>query len=871
MNWFQRTFSRRRFRSELSEEIRAHLDEMTEELVASGLPPDEARAAARRQFGNVSLVEEDSRQVWRWPRIEDFVIDVRYGLRMLLKNPGFTVVAVLTLALGIGANTAMFSFAEAAWLRPWSGESPQQLAKILATTPQGPDGMFSFPDYQDLSAQVSAFEGIAAWSRHMKTLRIGADSQYVLDDLVSPNYFSILRVSPQLGRAFATDLVGNTPPVVIISDSLWKRAFHADPALVGKPVWLTGQSYTVIGIAPPHFHGLEPGVPTDLWLPATTEYASSELADRGDRDFELLARVRSGVSAGQARTELQTIGRRLAHTYPAVDKARDLALVTQPERLRDALVPVFLLMASVGLVMLICCANVAGLLLARAETRRSEVAVRLALGAGRLRLLRQLLTESFLLTASSALLGLLFAEWSFTLQPAFLPPSEFPLGLDLRLNPRVVAFTVLMSLVTVLVIGLVPALQALKPSLVPALKGDVSRGLASARRIALRDVLVVGEIALAVVLLTASGLLVRSLLSSHSIDLGFSTRKSLVFFDLVPGIAGYDAERSSALFAAAADQTTRLPGVIRSAFARRVLLSDSGGGATLPVAIPGITLPQGQQNIPIKFNAVGVGYFQTVGTRLLAGRAFSPADDSLSGSVVIISQAMSSQFWPGQDAIGRHILAAGKHRQIIGIVENAKINRIHEAPEPYMYLPFAQAPSTEGTLIVETAADTRPLVASVRNRLRDLDPNVPVTVRTLRYLMRQAFWEDQMAANFVVALALLGIFLGAVGLYAVIAFTVNQRRHEIGIRMALGAGYRNVLGMVMLQGLKLAASAAAIGLLASLVATRLLASALYGIKPTDPISFAASITLVFLVALLACYIPARRATRVDPMVALRYE
>ena len=871
MNWLARIFHRRRFRSELSEEIRAHLDELTEQLVAKGISPEEARAAARREFGNVFRIEEDSVEVWRWPRLEDFLIDIRYGLRLLAKDPGFITIAVFTLALGIGANTAIFTVADAAWLRSWPGQSPKQLAKLLAATPQGTDNYFSFPDYSDLERQVHSFEGIAAWSRHAKTLRVGTDSQSVLDDLVSPNYFTVLGVAPQLGHVFSLEPDQACTAVVVISDSLWKRAFHSDRDLVGKQVSLNGGSYTVIGVAPPHFHGLEPGVPTDLWLPVATEYDASQLRDRHNRDFELLARLRSGVSPGQARVELQTVGRRLADAYPATDKARDIRLLSESERLRKAIVPVVVLMTLIGLVMLICCANVAGLILARSQTRHREIAVRLALGAGRFRLLRQLLTESSLLAVSSALLGLLFARWLLTMQPAFMPPSDFALGLDLRINLSVIAFTVLLSALTVLVVGLAPALQALKPDLASALKDDTFSRFSLARGFGTRSLFVVAEIAMSVVLLTASGLLVRSLLFSHRIDLGFDSRRNLIFFDLAPGVANYHAEQSAVYFTLVSRQIAAIPGVSRATFARRVLLSDSGGGATLPVSIPGVELPQGQQNIPIKFNAVAPGYFQTVGTHLLGGRFFSNADISSTAGVVIISSTLALRYWPRHNALGQHLIAAGKDCEVVGIVEDAKINHIHESTEPYLYVPFAQVPSNEGTLIVEALDDPRLLVASVRNRIRDVNPDVPVTVRTLPYLMRQAFWQDQMSCSFVVALSLLGMFLAAVGLYGVIAFTANQRRREIGIRMALGAENRNVLALILAEGLKLTALGTVIGLLVSLAAMRILAGALYGIKPTDPPAFLTAATIAILVAAVSSYFPARRAARVDPIDALRYE
>ena len=796
--------------------------------------------------------------------------DLRYSLRTLLKDPGFTLIAVLSLALGIGANSTVFSVAEAALLRSWPAQAPERLAKIVARTPQGPDDYFSYPDYQDLSRQARAFEGIVAWARHGRTLRIGSESRAILDDLVSPNYFEVLGLRAQLGRAFSP---GSplTDPMVVISDDLWHRAFQADPALVGKQILLTNQSFTVIGIGPPHFRGLGRGVPTDAWLLPSVDSGGEGWRDRGYRDFELLGRLKPGATPEQAQAELETIGRRMADAYPAFDKARNVTLVSEQQRLRDAAFPTFLLMAAVALVLLISSANVAGLVLVRSETRRREIAVRLALGAGRPRLIRQLLTESALLALTGAALGLLLARWLLKLQAAFLPPQNFDVGLNLRLDAPVLAFTLAISALAVLIFGLAPALQASKGSLTPALKSGDEAASGAARRLTLRNGIVLAEIALSVVLLTASGLLLRSLLYSRGIHLGFDAQKNLVFFDLEPGIGGYNLERSLAYFERVRDDVSGLPGVRHTTYARRMLLTDSGGGAEQRVAIPGVVLPQGQPNIPIKFNSVGPGYFQTVGTRILEGRDFGSSDNPAGGKVVLISEAMARRFWPGADAIGRHIIAEGKDCQIIGVVEDVKINDVHEAPEPYIYFPFAQAPLDWGTLIVNTAGNPLALTGTIRSAIRREDQNVPVDVFTLHFIMQEAYWGDQMAAGFVGGLSVLGIFLASVGLYGVIAYRVNRRRHEIGIRLALGAERSDVLRLVLGQGLRLAAIGTGAGLAAAFAGTRLMSNLLYGVKPDDPLAFAASSLITILVALTASYVPALRATRVEPNAALRYE
>jgi putative ABC transport system permease protein len=856
---------------DFSAELESHVAMHTEDGIRAGLSPSEARRQALIALGGAEQTHQAYRERRTLPWLETLWQDTRFGLRILCRNPVYTAVAVLTLALGIGANTAVFTVAQAALLRSWPAKEPDRLARLIAATPQGEEINFSYPDYLDYSRQSRSLEGILAYNRRAKTLRVGAESQLVLDDVVSPNYFSVLGIKAQLGRVFSAESPSDGEPIAVISDSLWHRVFNADPSLVGKQIWLTGRGYTVLAIAPPDFRGLQRGVPTDLWIPVATEYPSEEIANRKSREFELLGRLRPGATAAEAKVELDTLARRLALDYPAADKARSASLVSERERLREAMAPTLILMTAVGLVLLICCANVAGLVLARSDARRKEVAMRLALGAGRLRLMRQLLTESLLLASLGAAIGLILAAGILRLEPALMPPAEFELGLDLHLDASVLAFTAAVTLLAVLVFGFAPAIQASKTSLVSALKGEGTGSVRGLRRWTMRNALVLGEIALSVVLLTASGLVARSLLYSRSLPLGFDRQRQLIFFDLVPGVAGYNSERSAAFFNQVVEKAAALPGVGHAALARRVLLSDSGGGMARRVSIPGVELPQGQLSIPIKFDTVDGNYFRTIGTRLIEGREFNSGDNPSAGRVVVISQTMAERFWPGQEVLGRQIVAEGTSCQIVGIVENAKINTLHEAPEPYMYFPFAQMPSEDGTLIVEAESNPKELTARIRSVIQRVDRNVPISVRTLHYLMQQAFWPDQMAAGFVGALGLLAIFLGAIGLYGVVAFTVNRRSREIGIRMALGAERNNILRLVLGQGLALAAIGTGIGLLASLVVMRLLSTLLYGVRPTDPLAFAGSSALVVLMALAASWFPARRAASIDPMQSLRTE
>ena len=798
--------------------------------------------------------------------------DLRYGLRVLARNPGFCLVAVLTLALGIGANTAIFSIVDGMFLRPLAVANPGELATIVMKTPEGPSREISYADYLDLRQQASTLTGITVWDRESKFLNSMDESSQILVDFVSPDYFAVLGVKAALGRTFVPE-IDNGPrpePAVVISYRVWKGRLGGDPEIVGKTIRMTGKTVEVLGIAAPHFQGLERVVPTDAWLLAPNEVEDAQLKRRDSRDFEAMARLRHGVRGDQARAELDMLGRRLAASYPATNRATTFSLETRSEQLREVLPVSLLLMAVVGLVLLISCANVAGLLLARAEIRRREVALRVALGAGRGRLFRQFLTEGLLLSLAGAALGLLLTGWLMRLENALMPPTPFAVGPDLRIDIRLAAFTLVVSLFATLVFTLAPALQAWRAELTAALKGEGGSVRQGRYRFPFRNALVIGQIALSVILLTVSALLFRSLLYSMRLPVGFDIQKNLVVVDLFS--TGQPSPGHENLLPLLTEKVRGLPGVRRATCARRILLSGSGGGAERGVAIPGVELPQGQSTIPIKFNSVGRDYFQTVGTRILRGRDFASSDGPESQKVAIVNETMARRFWSGGDAIGRSLRIEGLVYQIVGIAEDAKIIHLHEAPEPYMYLAFAQTPTDGGALIVETAGDPRFVAQSTKREIQAVDNTIAVwEVQTSGDLRRFALWDELMPAKLVGALSLLGVFLAAVGLYGVVAYLVQRRTREIGIRIALGALRGQVVRLVLLQGLKLVGAGVFLGLAAALGVTRWMASSLYGIKPYDPISFAAGAILAATVALLASYVPARRATKVDPIIALRYE
>jgi len=879
MRWFykiplrlQSLFRKSRVERELSDELRYHLEKLIEEKIEEGKTPEQARYAALRELGGLDQIKEECRDMRRVNWIENFVQDVRYGLRMLAKNPGFTVVAILTLALGIGANTAMFSIVDGAFLKPLPVSDPSQFVRIATQEAHGVFAGVSFPDYLDLRAQCSSFSGAVAYERGVKFLNSMDESSMVAVDVVSLNYFDFLGIKPLLGRTFPPEAEGSTAsgPTVVISYTLWKNRLGGDPGIVGKIIRLNNHSTTVLGVAPQRFRGLERFVPTDAWLPVDA-FEPSEMKHRESRYYEVMGRLRPGVTAERIRTELDTVGHRLAHAYPATNKATTFVGDPESERQRGFLLVSLFLMSVVGLVLLISCANVAGLLLARGETRRREVAVRLALGSGRGRLIRQFLTEGLMLSLVGAALGLALAAGLIAIEPSLLPPAPVQLGPDLRIDARVMLVTLVVSLVATLIFGVAPALRASKADLTGALKGEEASLAHGSKRMTARNVMVVGQVALSVLMLSGAGLFLRSLMSTLRVPLGFNPHKNLL---VVPvGTLEGSEEQQRTLLPRVLERVRGLPGIVRATSAMRLPLTGSGGGAELRVSIPGIELPEGQESVAVKFNAAGPDYFQTVGTRILKGRYFTFGDGANAPKVVLISQTMAHRFWLNQDPIGHSLRIEKKDYEIVGVVEDVKINHIQESPQPYMYFPIAQT-SYGGVLIVETTGDPRLWIPAVKREVWAVDKTaVVVWIQTGESTFRseESVYVQRMAAGMVGSLSLLGMFLASVGLYGVVAYLVNRRTHEIGIRVALGAGRKQVLKLVLLQGLTLVLVGAFIGLALAIATTRFMSSLLYGVSPVDPTALFGSTLLAGVIALVACYIPARRATKVNPMVALRYE
>jgi len=895
---------RRRREEELEEEIQGHLRMAIRDRMERGEGAEEAELAARREFGNVGLIKETAREMWGLAALETFWQDLRYGARMLLKNPGFTLVAAVTLALGIGANTAIFGLADAALFRPLPVvEAPDQL--VALTRGAEAQGALSYPDFKVLREPSEALSDLALYMHTLVSFGNGVRSEVVLGSLVSGNYFDALGIKPALGRTFLPeeDQTPGAHPVVVLSHGFWRTRFNSDPALVGQTIVLNGQRFTVVGVTPAGFDGETPPMKVNLWVPlmmTTTLMAPMPweqqppqdlLSDRRHERFGAIGRLKRGVSLVQAQAALETINRQLEQANPIAPEHRDpnadraLRLI-HPRgivigNIREMSVTATrLLAATVITVLLIACANVANLLLARAATRRKEIAVRLALGATRWRLIRQLLTESVLLALAGATAGLLLAYWINQLLMAFKPPfpSAFTFTLDLSLDCRALGFTLLLAVATGVIFGLFPALQASKPDVVPALKDESGAEGARRRWLNLRGALVATQIALSLALLISTGLFLRSLRYAQQIDLGFKPDNVLeASFNL--GLQGYSEARGREFYREIVERLERLPGAQSACVTNMLPLGFVALGS--PVAPEGREIPPNERLFAGNF-AVGPRYFETIGTPLIRGRDFTAQDTINSPKVAIVSERLARSLWPEikdpGEAMGRRLRVGDSDPitcNVIGVAGDSRnniFNSIDREPEPTIYRPFAQNYTSSASVVVRASGDPRGLIPAVRREVAALDENLPAQdLQPLTETTGLATWPARTAAAALSFFGLIALALACVGIYGVMSYSVARRTREIGLRMALGAEARDVVKLIVKQGMGLALIGAVVGMALAVAMTRLIASLLYGVTATDPATFAGVAIFLMVVALLACYLPARRATKIDPMTALHHE
>ncbi len=809
--------------------------------------------------------------------------DLRYGARMLMKNPGFTLIAVFTIALGIGANTTIFSVLNALLLKPLPGIADQGRIVQIAITTNG-QGFYSvsFADYRDYRDQNSTFGGIAAESEQQFHFGTDKTAERIKGGLVTGNYFEVLGVRAAQGRLLqpAEAEVEGASPVAVISERLWRNQFGAE-AVVGKTISLNSYTYTVIGVAA-EFKGTSPlDENTDVWIPVTmwrqgnpwmAQLGVDWLNNRGSDFVGLYGRLKPGVTVEQAQADLSTIAGRLAQSYPKTNAKRGArvfaGLGLSPADGRELQQFFGIQFGIVGIVLLIACANIAGLTLARAAARQKEIGVRLALGAGRFRVARQLLTESMLLAALGGALALVVAAWLSDWLRAMLPDEKIDMQAQLSFAPdwRIMGFTLGLSVVTGLLFGLVPALQSSKLNLLPLLK-DAGGSFSGASRARLRSVLVVGQIALSLVLLVSAGLCVRTLQNAQAINLGFSA-ENLLTAKLDLGRQNYSEAQGRVFYQQLLERLGGLPGVEAVSLAQSVPLQGNSRANSVVVD------KRGQFNL--RYNIVTSSYLDTMGIPLLLGRRFNEQDNAHAPRVAIINETFAHYAWPNESPVGKFFTwkdrAGDQPIEIIGVARDAKSQDLFRSPPNIAYFPLAQKYDGGMTLHLRTSAKPEQLLAATQQEIRALDPKLPVyNVKTLEQYRRDALSDTRIQTVLIVGFGLLALALASLGLYGVLSYSVAQRAREIGIRMALGANRSDVLRLVIWQGFKLISIGVALGLSGAFAATRVLQSLLYGVSPTDPATFAGITVLLLLVALLACWIPARKATKVDPMVALRCE
>lgn len=815
--------------------------------------------------------------------MNSLINDLRYGLRVLLKTPAFSLVAVISLALGIGLNTAIFSVVNAVLIRPLPVVK-QQNRLVWLRAP------ISYPDYVDYRGQAQSFEGMAAITGMQDfSVTSGSEPQLVKGEYVTENYFDVLGVSAAMGRAFVEEDETRQAPVVILSEHLWRTSFASDANIVGRQISLNGFGFTVVGVMPKNFIGTEVGLNRELWLPLSMQRllnppAAARVADPGSNLFEnrnshwlaVFALLKPDVSRESAGSELTEVARRVAENYRGKVEAETLRSVQllrmsggmDPRDQEEVMSVAGIAMGVVALVLLIACANIASLLLARAAIRRRETAIRQALGASRRRLVRQWLTESVLLGIAGGAVGLILALWANQLLVSRLQSTPLA-ALDFKLDYRVLAFTLVVSVATGIVFGLAPALQASRLNIVMALKSDALK-VAGAHRSYLRNAFVTVQLILSVVLLVGSGLFIRALQRASSIDPGFTVERAL----LTPinlGLLRYDKTAGDVFYRDLLARIQAQPGVEQATLVRFPQMGSSF--AQFQVFTEG-SGPAGE-GMSTGFNVVGPNYFKTMGTALLRGREFTDADRDGAPGAVVINETLATRLWANEDALGKRVSIAGPKGpflEVVGVARDSKYRTLGETPRPYVYLPLSQSYDPKMTLIVRTTGEPKAITPVVRELIRTLNPNLPIAdVQTLREQIELTLLPSRIAAWTLGGFGVLALLLAGIGIYGVVSYGAAQRTREIGVRMALGAKESDVLGLVLWDGLIVIGAGLAIGLLLAAAATRVIASFLYGVGATDPFTFVAVPLLLGAVALVASYIPARRAVKVDPLVALRYE
>jgi putative ABC transport system permease protein len=895
------------------EELAQDLDDCYEELLASGASEAEAYRAVLAELSGSELLARELRRVERRVAPEPIILgtnrrtnmfadlwrDLRFGARMLIKNPGFTAIAVLALALGIGVNTAILSAVNGFVLRPLPVEKPTELVAPYWGRKKDAQvwGHFSYPNYKDLRDQNESFSDLCAWasisagisSSESRAAGEGERAEVVWGELVSANYFDVMGVKPMMGRGFLPeeDRTLNAHSVVVLGHSLWQRRFKADASVVGQTVYLNGLPFTVVGVMPESFLGSAFYLRQAFWVPLMMAQKFGRRAewqtDRSYASFRLYGRLKPGATMAQGETDLNRVAANLAQLYPRENADTKIQLKTELDGRYGSSTRVIryggvLALCVAGLVLLLACANVANLMLARAVTRAREIGIRLAIGAGRGRIVRQLLTESVLLAASGGALGWALAYRAADLIWAAFPPVPYPNSVDLAPDSYVLKWMLVVSLSTGVIFGLAPALLAARTDLLTVIKRGAAGQSRSRRRWNLRGALVVAQVTISLVVLICAGLFIRSLGQAHKTDPGFQT-DNLVTMRINLDLLAYDQEATRRFFAELQRRLEAQPGVRRAALASELPLSDTRSSRG-PIVKEGELDPPPNQGVNSDCSLVTPKYFDTLRTPLALGRDFTDRDTADAPPVVIVNQEFARRFYGNeQNALGKRFrFAQGTPQpewmEIIGIAKDGRYRTLYEDRQLYMFLPVAQHPRAAMTLLVsaQSAGALPAVVESVRREIAQLDARLPAFgVMIAEENLALAYWGPRVAAGMASTFGVLALLLAMIGLYSVMAYAVSQRTHEIGIRMALGASLRDVLRLIVGQGIRMVLVGIVLGLIGAFVLTRVLASLLLDVGATDPLTFIGVVMVLVAVALLACWIPARRATKVDPLVALRCE
>jgi len=886
--------------AEIIEELSIHLQDRYDQLLSDGATHQEASRQVLAELDSTDLqaemrdAENTVRQnllpagaapTGRW--LSDFLPDVRYAGRGLRKSPGFTAVAALTLALGIGANTAVFTIINTLLLNPLPVEKISELAAINTTqakltTQSGELQLVSFLNLKDFTERTHSFSSLTAHSNPMTiTMTDTTEPHRIFLEVVTANYFDTLGIHPFMGRFFlpSEDTTPGAAPVVVLGYAAWQGRFDGAPDILGRTIKLNNTPFTIIGVGPKGFKGIYAIFGPDVWVPSMMSgqifpaQQANALSDRAIPLFTGIGRLLPGVALAQARAELDIVAAALQKEYPNTNQGhaatlRPLAEAAYGPERQGLLIGGALLMAIVGLVLLIACSNVTNLLLSRAAVRRQEIAVRMALGAGRIRLIRQLLTESVLLGLLGGVLGTLFGYggcrflWSFR-------PTEFAQNLaDLRINANVFVFAFAVSILTGLLFGIVPALRTSRSSVSEVLKEETRSVGRSRGRISLANTLLAVQVAISLVLLVVAALFLRSIQHEYTIDPGFETNH-LALFMIYPGQAGYDRTRTEQFYKQARGRIATVPCITSLSWASNLPL---WGRKETGVRIEGQEQREKSDAISAVVNTIDLNYFSTLGIPFRDGRDFTEDDRNISGSVAIINDAMAARYWPNQNPLGKRLQLPRRKEflQVVGVVKTTNYQTLGEAPQSCVYIPLRQNYSDAMILYVRTERDPSATLAAVQGEIRNLDPGLAVEdIRTGTKVIDQALWGARIGVGLLGVFGLLALGLASVGLYGIMAYSVNQRRREIGVRMALGAGQGEVSLFILRQGMTVVLSGVALGVALAFLLGRALSRFLYGVSASDPVSLGAASLVLLLVAFVACYLPARSASRVDPLVALR--